>query len=129
MLPVLLTIWQHTHAVAADPAFDSSLLVLIIAAEIHAVYHNRTQTNEARKQTALAEDTFRLYKDYFEVTEKRKAETREKAAATRAAKKAAVETEPIVEPVPETPLPKPTNGKAPPPMAMPESEEEEDVPL
>jgi hypothetical protein len=78
----LYPILHWLHEFLADPAVDTSLLILIVFAEVHAVIHSNIQTNLARK-------TYELYKTYFEVTEKRKAEAREKAAATRAAKKQA----------------------------------------
>lgn len=87
MLPVLLTVWHHIYALAADPAWDSTLLLLIILAEIHAIYHDRIQTEAARSQVQIAHQTYELYKQYFETTEKRKADWREAQRRSRAAKK------------------------------------------
>ena len=128
MLPGLFTVWQHIYALLANSAFDSSCLLVIILAEIHAIYHDRIQTQEAKKQTTLAADTYSLYKTYFETTEKRKADWREAQRKSRAAKKERAQAvpEPEVETPetpPEEPVPPPTNGKVP-PLALPEEDEE-----
>jgi hypothetical protein len=116
----------------ADPAtaacVETLLLLIIILFEAYAIFLDHLQVREARKQTGLAKQTYELYLNYFEVTEKRKAEAREKAAATRAAKRAAHEThtlapEPEVSP-PSLPAPEPPDGTAPPPMTLPDDEDE-----
>lgn len=83
----MLPLWHLIYAALADPAFDATCLLIIIIAEIHAVYHDRIQTQEAKKQTILAADTYALYKNYFETTEKRKADWREAQRKSRALKK------------------------------------------
>ena len=127
MLPFLLTVWHFLRPILADPVFDAVCFMVIILAEVHAVWHNRIQTKEAKKQTALADDTYKLYKTYFEVTEKRKADWREAQRRSRAAKKErlhpAPEPEPEVVEPPEEPVPPPTNGHVP-PLVLPEEEEQ-----
>jgi hypothetical protein len=128
MLPVLLTVWHHIYAIAADPAWDSTLLFLIILAEIHAIYHDRIQTAAARSQVQIAHQTYELYKQYFETTEKRKADWREAQRRSRAAKKerlAAPEPEPVPEIPPEEPVPPPTDGQVP-PLVLPEEGDPEE---
>ncbi len=112
MLPFLSMAWSHVYALMSDPAFEGFLLLVIVGAEAHAVLVDR-------KHLAVARQTLELYRTYFEVTEKRKAEAREKAAATRAAKKAAeapVETPPV-----------PAEGVVPPPMSLPDNEDIEEA--
>ena len=101
------------RGILADPAFEGSLLVVIVLAEFHAIYADRVHL-------AVAKKTYELYRTYFDVTEKRKADAREKAAATRAAKKHTPAPEPVPEPA--EPPPTPPEGEVPPPMAMPEDE-------
>lgn len=129
MLSDLFTVWQHVCAFLANPALDTSCLLVIILAEIHAIYHDRIQTQEAKKQTALAADTYSLYRNYFETTEKRKADWREAQRKSRALKKERAQAAPEleVEAPPEEPVPPPTNGKVP-PLALPEEDEETEVP-
>jgi|SRR5271157_6092205 len=125
----LISLGHFIYKVASDPAFDATLLLLIIVSEIHAVYHDRIQTNEAKKQTAIAEDTYNLYKQYFETTEKRKADWREAQRKSRAAKRERLHAtpEPEIEAPPEEPIPPPTNGHVP-PLVLPEEEEHEEQP-
>lgn len=119
----MLPLWHLLIRLLSHPAFDCFLLLIIVASEGHAIYHDRQQTNEAKEQTSLANKTYELYRVYFETTEKRKAETREKAAATRAAKKqaAAADAADIEEPAV---LPERIADEVPPPMTLPEDEEE-----
>jgi len=107
------------HELLADPASEGFMLVVIVLAEFHAICADR-------QHLAVAKKTYALYQTYFEVTEKRKAEAREKAAATRAAKKHAASPESATETAPEAaePPPTPPEGEVPPPMAMPEDEPE-----
>ncbi len=107
------------HELLADPAFEGFMLVVIVLAEIHAIVKDRQHLAVARK-------TYDLYKTYFDVTEKRKAESREKAAATRAAKKHVATLESVSDTV--EPPPTPPEGEVPPPMTMPEDEHEEPHP-
>jgi hypothetical protein len=144
MLPALLTVWHRIHALLVDPAFDAAALLAIIGAEIHAIFHNRIQsreakeqTREAKKQTSIANKTYELYRTYFDVTEKRKADAREAQRKSRAAKKerAAVESGPPTDEelsvvqgiVNEAEQPTPPEGEVPPPMALPDEEESEEA--
>src|SRR5208282_3270903 len=129
MLPFLLSVGHHVYAVLANPVFDAICFLIIIGAEIHAMRHNHIQTVEAKKQTTLADDTYNLFKEYFETTEKRKADWREAQRKSRAAKKErAAATEPEVESAPEEPVPPPPpNGKVP-PLPLPEEDEETETP-
>ena len=113
----MLPVWQHIHAFLSDPAFDAVLLLIIIGAEIHAVRHDRLQTGVAKK-------TYELYRTYFDVTEKRKADWREAQRKSRAAKKERAAAEVTVDTPPETDQPVPPEGEVPPPMAMPEEDGE-----
>ena len=105
----MLPFFHGVHEILADPAFDTFLLLLIVLAEVHAVHQDRLHTK-------IAKQTYELYRTYFEVTEKRKADAREKAAATRAAKKAAVQEPPA------PPVPVPAEGEVPPPMSIPDED-------
>jgi hypothetical protein len=127
MLPFQL--WQHIRPVLASPVFDAVCFMIIILAEAHAVWHNRIQTREAKKQTDIADDTYKLYQQYFETTEKRKADWREAQRRSRAARKekAVAAAEPEPEAPPEEPVPAPTNGHVP-PLVLPEEEEHEEQP-
>lgn len=127
MSPIVV-IWNSIQTMLSSTVFENICLLLIIGAEIHAIYHNHQQTMEARKQTTLADDTYKLYHNYFEVTEKRKADAREKAAATRAAKKerAANPDPPAESEIVEPPMP--PNGKVPPPMTLPDDDETPEEP-
>lgn len=109
MLPHILHV---IHAILSDPASTGCLELLLIPIVVYEVLAHRAD----RKHLAVAKQTYELYKTYFETTEKRKAEAREKAAATRAAKKAAAEP---------VPLPTPPDGEVPPPMSLPDDESEE----
>jgi hypothetical protein len=112
--------WHWIYKLFSDPAtaaiVDSILLLVIIGYEVVARQHDRTELLETKKQTDIAKQTYELYKAYFEVTEKRKAEARDKAAATRAAKKAAAPQTDESDP----PLPTPPEGEVPPPMTADE---------
>jgi len=129
MVPILHAI----RDLLADPALaacvETLLLLVIIMFEAYAIFLDHLQVREARKQTGLAKQTYELYRNYFEVTEKRKAEAREKAAATRAAKRAAAHETVPVAPEPELsppsfPAPEPPDGSAVPPMALPDDDDE-----
>lgn len=112
----MLSTLHDVHELLSDPAWTGALellLIVIVGFEIKAARADR-------KHIAIAKQTYELYKTYFEVTEKRKAEAREKAAATRAAKKNP-QPAPVPEPEPQPPtLP----GEVPPLIAMPEEEAE-----
>src|SRR5271157_444917 len=125
MLPFLSDLWHVIRPILADPVFDAVCFLLIILAEVHTVWHNRIQTNESKRQTALADKTYELYKTYFETTEKRKADWREAQRRSRAARKEKANPTPEPEPEapPEEPVPQPTNGHVP-PLVLPEEDDQ-----
>ncbi len=73
-----------------DPKLDSLLLLIITVAELFVLWIEWSARKTIRASHQVEKATYELYKTYFEVTEKRKADARDKAAATRAAKRTAL---------------------------------------
>jgi hypothetical protein len=91
--------------ILGNPVFDGSLLLVLVIFEVFLLLIEWDVRRTAKASHEIEKKTYEMYKSWIETTENRKAEAREKAAATRARKREALQLPQI-------------EGETPPPMAL-----------